>query len=201
MLQHLQQLVKDGNSPDFPPSEASSRSYDNHTRASSEEYGIPRPSLSPFMLPSNADFEPLAPSNMNEFDTTVVATTCSSDSNLISTTQHYPTVEQPWNAPIYEPHPSVNTSWWPSNMDLPPRAPSSSQMFHYAPSSNPTFYNPIPTPSQQPRQFFRDPTPESYTPNLPYGIYNDPPRQAPNFPTVSLPPFPPYYPKQAPDPH
>ncbi|KAF2786976.1 hypothetical protein K505DRAFT_367760 [Melanomma pulvis-pyrius CBS 109.77] len=153
-LQYLQRLLRDQDPNDeqyeASPSEAS---HDGRERSISAEYYAQRPIANSEILPSNANFSPIPSSSRCVVDSVIVPTT-TYDSNLLEASHPFPTLESPWNAPVYEPQAQGHiSSWniphWMPSIDFTPQISSTHDEFRFTPPQTQQVYQQLPTPPQQ----------------------------------------------------
>ncbi|KAF1829535.1 hypothetical protein BDW02DRAFT_145357 [Decorospora gaudefroyi] len=189
-LQYLQQLIQEG-SNDREESEPSPERQESYTRSVSTDYDIAGPSSSPYMLPTNSDFNPMSPSSAT-ISNEVLATTATPFSSHLATTHSYPVFPQIWTSPIYSPPPPANVTWnvpstWTAGSNYPARVDPRPHMYHYTHSPTETFLEQAQTPSYRSRDFLTNP--DLYGFSASYGV----PDQTSGNPNVSLPTSSPYY--------
>ncbi|KAJ4295237.1 hypothetical protein N0V90_007248 [Kalmusia sp. IMI 367209] len=162
-LQYLQQLLKDGESPE----EAAKAVEEAHReRVATPEYHAQGPPAPSFTLPSNDPFPPLASTSGNAIDPVFSTSATTYDRHLGRAPQNYSTYENPWSSSMYDQTPSVNmATWnvpnWMPNVDYTPPTSSRLEGFEYTPPSRTHHtFEQLPTPPQQ----SRTPDPDLFSP-------------------------------------
>ena len=150
-LQYLQQLLRDGESP-----ERAAQTVEERERMVTPEYHSQRQPPPVFVVPSNSNFQPLAATSSNAVDPVFPLTTCY-DRQLGRTAPSYASYEDTWSTQIYQSSPSVTIpSWtvpsWMPNVDYATTASSRSDEFQYTPPPHVHHtFEQVPTPPQQSR--------------------------------------------------
>ncbi|KAF2449594.1 hypothetical protein P171DRAFT_196254 [Karstenula rhodostoma CBS 690.94] len=152
-LQYLQQLLKDGESPE----EAARAVEDVHQeRMVTPECHIQTQSAPAFTLPSNARLPPSAVTSGNSIDPIFSTATTSYDRQFGRPSQDYATYEGTWNNAMYEHPPNVNMStWnvpiWIPNVEYTPSVSSGAEDLYTPPQHTHRTCEQLPTPPQQSR--------------------------------------------------
>jgi hypothetical protein len=151
-LQYLQQLLKDGESPEQAALAVEEAEQERMVTPEYHNQGSPAPA---FTLPSNARFQPLAVTCGNSTNPIFSTATTSYDRYFGRPSQNY-AYESNWNAAMYE-HPSNVTvsSWnipmWMPTVDYTSSVSSGPEDMYTPPQHTHHTFEQHPTPPQQSR--------------------------------------------------
>ncbi|KAF9741560.1 hypothetical protein PMIN04_007943 [Paraphaeosphaeria minitans] len=153
-LQYLQQLLRDGESPE----DAAQAVEEAHQeRMVTPEYQIQTQPAPAFPPPPNSRFPPPAVTSDKPMDSVISAATGSYDRQFGRPFQNYTAYESTWNHLMYEHTSNVNVStWtvpiWMPNVDYtPPVSSSGAEGLYTPPQQTHHTFDQLPTPPQQTR--------------------------------------------------
>ncbi|KAK7182707.1 hypothetical protein DPSP01_009613 [Paraphaeosphaeria sporulosa] len=152
-LQYLQQLLRDGESPE----DAAQAVEEAHQeRMVTPEYQVQTQAAPAFPLPSSALFPPTVVTSGNSMDSIFSAATTSYDRQFGRPSQNYTACEGTWNNTMYGHTSNVNMStWnvpiWMPNVEYTPSVSSGAEDLYTPPQQTHNTFEQLPTPPQQPR--------------------------------------------------